>query len=85
MSLDIDLPDSRSKIGGEVLIGLPWGLSAIPNILIIGTKDVEYGAKFAGIVEVTKIPELDPTTPTTSRKEVWGRIPDRDSVRVDDV
>jgi hypothetical protein len=85
LSLDIDLADCRYTIDGEVSIGLPWGLCAVHNVLVVRTKDIEYGSKFPCIFEITKIPDLDlatPTTPTTLRKGVWLRIPDRDSVRV---
>ena len=85
LSLDIDLPDCRPKIDAEVLIGLAWGKGTVFNVLIIRTKDVEYRAKFAGILEVTKIPELDPTTSTTLRKEVRRWMPERDSVRANDI
>jgi hypothetical protein len=81
---DINVPD-RIPIDMEVLVGLAGRTSAFRNVLLIRLKDVEYGAKFAWIIEVTKIPKLNPATSTTWREERRRRKPERDRVRANNV
>src|SRR5258707_9683058 len=50
-------------------LGLAGRMSTFRNVLLIRLKDVEYGAKFAWIIEVTKIPKSNPATSTTGREE----------------
>jgi len=44
--LDINLPD-RIPIDMEVLIGLAGRTSTFRDVLLIRTKDVEYGVEFS--------------------------------------
>ena len=81
---DINLPH-RILIDMEVLVGLAGRMSAFRNVLLMRLKDVEYGAKFAWILEVTKIPKLNPATFTTGREEGRRRKPERDRVRTNNV
>jgi len=83
LPLDINLPDPIS-IEVEVLVGLAGGTTARRNVVFIRTEDVEYEAKFAFLIEVTKVPKLNPATATT-RCEDGRRKPQWDSVLIDDV
>jgi hypothetical protein len=71
------LPD-RIPIDKEVLVGLAGGTSTFRNVPLIRMKDVEYGVEFARIIEVTKIPKLNPATSTVTREEGGCRKPERE-------
>jgi len=64
LALDIKLPD-RISIDMEMLVRLGGGTNTSRDVLVIRLEDVEYGAKFAFLVKVTKIPKLNPATATT--------------------
>jgi hypothetical protein len=78
------MPD-RTPIDMELLVGLTGRMSTFRNVLLIRLKDIKYGAKFAWILEVTKIPRLNPATSTARGEESGCRKPQRDSVRVNNV
>jgi len=81
---DIKLPD-RIPVDMEMLVGLAGRMGTFRNVLLIRLKDIKYRAKFAWIIEVTKIPKSNPTTSTTRGEEGRCRKPQRDSVRVNNV
>jgi len=83
LSLDINLPDPIS-IELEVLVGWVGGTTTSRNVVFIRTEDVEYGVKFGFLIEVTKVPKLNPATATT-RCEYGRRKPQCGGVRIDDV
>ena len=64
LSLDVNPPDPIST-EVEVLVGLARGTITFRNVVFIRTEDVEYGVKFAFLMEETKVPELNPATATT--------------------
>lgn len=60
LSLNIDLPDHIPKVDARVLMYLAWGRGTFSNVLLIIMKDVEYEAKFAGIIKSNQVPQVEP-------------------------